>query len=82
VPRPDFPLTILEFQQRFGSEEACRAYVFASRWPEGFVCPGCGGRDAGGETRRHLWICTGCGQADAKRAGPDRLALPMGMQAS
>ena len=69
MPRADFPLTILEFQQRFGSEEACRAYVFASRWPERFVCPGCGGRDGGGETRRHLWICTGCGRQSSVTAG-------------
>jgi transposase-like protein len=62
-------LTILEFQQRFGTEEACRAYVFASRWPEGFVCPGCGARDAGGETRRHLWICTACGRQTSVTAG-------------
>lgn len=69
MPRPDFPLTILEFQQRFGTEEACRAYVFASRWPEGFVCPECGGRDAGSETRRHLWICTACGRQTSVTAG-------------
>jgi hypothetical protein len=28
---------------------------------EGFVYPCCGSRDGGGETRRHLWICTACG---------------------
>ncbi len=69
MSRPDYPLTILEFQQRFGTEEACRAYVFASRWPEGFVCPGCGARDAGGETRRHLWVCTACGRQTSVTAG-------------
>lgn len=69
MARPDFPLTILEFQRRFGSEEACREYLFASRWPDGFVCPGCGGRDAGGETRRHLWICTACGRQTSITAG-------------
>ena len=36
VPRPDFPRSILEFQQRFGDEGACRDYLFASRWPDGF----------------------------------------------
>jgi len=79
VARPDFPLTILEFQQRFGTEEACRAYVFASRWPDGFICPGCGGKDVGGETRRHLWICTACGRQTSVTAGTvmhgTRLAL-------
>jgi transposase-like protein len=69
VPRPDYPLTILEFQQRFGTEEACREYLFCSRWPEGFVCPGCGGRDAGSQTRRHLWICTACGRQTSITAG-------------
>jgi len=69
VARPDFPLTILEFQRRFGTEEACREYLFASRWPEGFVCPGCGARDVGGETRRHLWICTACARQTSITAG-------------
>jgi transposase-like protein len=62
-------MTILEFQQRFGTEEACREYLFASRWPEGFVCPGCAASAAGGETRRHLWICTACGRQTSITAG-------------
>ncbi len=66
---PDFPLTILEFQQRFGTEEACREYLFASRWPDGFLCPACGGSDAGAETRRHLWVCTACGHQASITAG-------------
>lgn len=69
MSRPDFPLTILEFQQRFDSEEACREYLFISRWPEGFVCPACGGREAGAETRRHLWVCTACGRQTSITAG-------------
>ncbi len=35
----------------------------------GFVCPECGGRDAGDETRRHLWICTACGRQTSITAG-------------
>jgi transposase-like protein len=62
-------LTILEFQRRFGTEEACREYLFASRWPEGFACPRCRGGDAGAETRRHLWICTACGRQTSITAG-------------
>ena len=59
----------MEFQQRFATEDACREYLFASRWPEGFVCPGCGAGRAGGETRRHLWVCTACGQQTSVTAG-------------
>jgi transposase-like protein len=59
----------LEFQERFATEEACREFLFASRWPEGFVCPCCGGGRAGGQTRRHLWVCTCCGQQTSVTAG-------------
>jgi transposase-like protein len=46
VPRPPFPGNLREFQAQFGSEEACRKYLAACRWPEGFVCPRCGNRSA------------------------------------
>ena len=31
------------FERLYGTEEQCRAAVGASRWPDGFVCPPCGG---------------------------------------
>jgi hypothetical protein len=36
----DFPRSLIEFHQRFSDEEACAKYLFAARWPQGFVCPG------------------------------------------
>jgi Transposase zinc-ribbon domain len=38
----DCPRSLIEFQQRFCDEAACVEYLFAARWPAGFVCPGCG----------------------------------------
>lgn len=38
----DYPRTLTELEGRFSSEEACRAYLFALRWPDGFVCRRCG----------------------------------------
>ena len=35
----DYPRTLLELEKRFADDEACRAYLFALRWPDGFVCP-------------------------------------------
>src|SRR3954453_4590550 len=32
------------FEDSSGTEEKCRAAVIASRWPNGFECPACGGR--------------------------------------
>ena len=42
MPRPSFPKTLREFQQKFATEEACQQYLAACRWPDGFVCPRCG----------------------------------------
>ena len=39
----DYPRTLLEFERRFSSEESCREFLAALRWPDGFVCPGCQG---------------------------------------
>jgi transposase-like protein len=69
VPRPSFPRSILEFQERFPDDEECRAYLFASRWPEGFACPGCGGPEIGAEHKRHLWQCKNCGHQSSVTAG-------------
>src|SRR2546428_1271819 len=69
MPRPDFPRSVIEFQRRFPDEEACRVYLFASRWPDGFCCPVCGGGEVGAEQRRHLWQCRGCGRQTSVTAG-------------
>jgi transposase-like protein len=55
----DYPRTLMDMEKRFASEEACREYVFALRWPEGFVCPRCGVRSAWAMSRG-LWLCGGC----------------------
>lgn len=35
----DYPKTLAEFDEGFPTEEACRSYLTALRWPDGFVCP-------------------------------------------
>jgi transposase-like protein len=52
----------MDFQERFATEAACLEYLAVSRWPEGFVCPACGGRRAWVLERRHLWECGECGR--------------------
>jgi transposase-like protein len=55
----DYPRTLLELEKRFGTDSACREYLAALRWPEGFVCPRCGGRQAWAMSRG-LWLCRQC----------------------
>lgn len=55
----DYPRTILEFEQRFATEEACRQYLFDLRWQDGFRCPRCGHGEAW-FTSRALYRCRLC----------------------
>jgi len=67
--RPEFPQTVLEFQRRFSTEEACREYLFACRWPDGFVCPRCGGHECFRHGQRPLRQCKACGYQVSVTAG-------------
>jgi len=53
----DFPQTLFEFQSRFATEEACREYLTALRWPDGFRCPRCGTEARNFSESRLLWVC-------------------------
>ena len=64
----DFPRTILELEQRFSSDEACREYLFRLRWPNGFVCPRCAGSDVWKASRGRL-ICWACRHQTSVTAG-------------
>jgi len=64
----EYPRTLLEFERRFATEAACRAYLAARRWPEGITCPRCQGK-RGWETRRALWMCAACGHQVSVTAG-------------
>jgi len=69
MPRPDFPRTLREFQRRFADEAACRAYLAASRWPDGYRCPQCGGGGALELPTRRLWRCKHCRRDTSVTAG-------------
>ena len=42
----DYPKSLPEFQKRFPDEDACAAWLFELRWPDGFECPPAGARNA------------------------------------
>ena len=69
MARPDFPRTIMAFQDRFATEADCLEYLAASRWPQGFACPACGSTRAWVLERRHLWECGDCHQQTSVTAG-------------
>lgn len=64
----DYPQTLIEFERRFASEEACREYLFKIRWPNGFQCSCCQEQKAWW-TRRKLFHCAKCGHETSITAG-------------
>jgi hypothetical protein len=64
----DYPRTLLELERRFATDQACRDYLFSLRWPDGFVCPQCGGQKAW-PTERGLWHCGQCHHQASVTAG-------------
>jgi transposase-like protein len=51
--------TMIEFEQRFISEEACQEYLYQIRWPEGFICPRCGHQKCW-KMQSGLYRCSKC----------------------
>ena len=64
----DYPKTLLQLEQRFATDEQCRDYLAALRWPDGFVCPNCGGGKAWPAGRGRL-ICAACRHQATVTAG-------------
>src|SRR5512147_1914573 len=57
------------FDRQYGSEEQCRAALAKWRWPDGFVCPRCGGRRHSLIKTRALYQCTACRRQTSLTAG-------------
>ena len=63
-----YPRNINELEERFSQEDACRAYLFQLRWPDGFRCPRCGGTRSW-PVRTVLLQCRNCGYQTSVTAG-------------
>ena len=64
----DYPRTLGDLEARFGTDEACRDYLFALRWPEGFRCPRCGS-DRAWPVGKALFQCARCDYQVSVTAG-------------
>ena len=72
-------LSLTAFLERYGTEAKCEAAVRAWRWPDGFVCPQCGGRDHSIVGARELYNCHGCRKQTSLKANTifQRTLLPL-----
>jgi transposase-like protein len=72
--------TLAEFQKEFPDEARCAEFLYAQRWPDGFVCPACGkGRAVALKSRPRLFECLDCGRQTSLTAGTamHRSKLPL-----
>ena len=58
-----------EFNAPLCREEQCHAALIEMRWPEGFVCPKCGGRKYSYATARRVFQCSACRTQTSVKAG-------------
>jgi len=63
-----YPLTVMDLEKQFSTEEACRNYLFRLRWPNGFVCPRCQ-TPGGWSASRERLICQTCRYQASVTAG-------------
>ncbi len=55
-------VNLLRLMERFHSEEKCRDYLAAIRWPNGVACPRCGTLESHAyDSERYVWDCYSCG---------------------
>jgi transposase-like protein/predicted RNA-binding Zn-ribbon protein involved in translation (DUF1610 family) len=64
----DYPRTYQEFRDWFPDDASCSAYLERLRWPNGFVCPACGGGRSWRTARSQL-MCAVCGRKTSVTAG-------------
>lgn len=65
----DLPGDLPGFLERFGTDDQCRAYLFAALWPAGFRCAGCGHGRAWAHKARLIYECAACGKQHSLLAG-------------
>lgn len=60
-----------EFFERYGTEPQCEAALERARWPEGFVCPQCGGQAHSTflVDGHKVWQCSHCREQTTLRSG-------------
>lgn len=67
--KPYHDMSLLDFQNRFPTEESCWEYLFKMRWQEGFRCPKCKSERHCLMARRKVFKCYGCGHQSSVTAG-------------
>jgi transposase-like protein len=69
VNRERQAMNLVKLVEQFGSEDRCRAYLEALRWPDGVRCPQCGSQSISRITTRNQYDCNGCRNRFSVKSG-------------
>ena len=73
-------MNLIEFMNRFQTEEDCREHFFKVKWPKGFKCPKCSYEKYSFIKYRNLYQCLKCGHQASLTAGTVMHKSHMGLQ--
>lgn len=75
----DYPVSWRQFLERFDTEQACLAYLYRLRWPQGFACPNCQVCASAYPCSRNRLVCRSCGFQTTVTAGTlfDKTRTPL-----
>ena len=62
-------ISLIQFQKKFSTEEACREHLYKLRWPSGYKCPRCNHEEYYFHRNRHLYHCKSCNYQVSLTAG-------------
>jgi transposase-like protein len=62
-------MSLIEFQDKFPTEQVCWDYLVKMRWPEGIKCSGCGESKLDFIKSRKIFECRRCGKQMSVTAG-------------
>jgi transposase-like protein len=65
----NLPRTLIEAIRYFSDQDVCVQFVAKLRWPDGPVCPSCGGTEHSYLTTRRLWKCRSCKRQFSVKVG-------------
>ena len=69
-------MNLTKLVQQFNSEEKCRQYIAAIRWPEGIICPRCGAKSISSIYKRNQLDCNSCRHQFSPTSGTSPLTDP------
>jgi len=73
------PTNLLEAVRYFADLDVANEYVAMLRWPNGPVCPRCGGTEHSFLTTRRLWKCKACKRQFSVKLGTIFEDSPLGL---